>query len=55
MLLDDQASILVVAQNMGTSISHIQKHYSHVFTLQKADELSRKAVRSRKLKREIEA
>jgi integrase len=55
MLLDDQASILVVAQNMGTSISHIQKHYSHVFTLQKADELSRKSVRSRKLKREIEA
>lgn len=38
--------IHVLAKNMGTSISYIEKHYSHVLTLMQAKELRTKKFRS---------
>jgi len=37
--------IHVLAKNMGTSITHIEKHYSHVLTLMQAKELRTKKYR----------
>lgn len=41
-LLNAEADIHFIAKNMGCSISYIEKHYSHVLTLQNAKALSRK-------------
>jgi integrase len=38
--------IHTLARNMGTSISHIEKHYSHVLTLMQAKELRTKRFRN---------
>ena len=38
--------IHVLAKNMGTSITHIEKHYSHVLTLMQAKELRTKRFRA---------
>ena len=48
-LLSDNAPIHIVARNMGTSVSYIEKHYSHVLTLNNAKELSMKSKYGRKL------
>ena len=37
--LDNGASVYVVAQNMGTSVAQIQKHYGHTDTRRLANEL----------------
>lgn len=41
-ILNAEADIHFIAKNMGCSISYIEKHYSHVLTLQNAKALSRK-------------
>lgn len=45
-ILTGDIPILILAQNMGTSVTYIQKHYSHVLTVQKARELANKKMAS---------
>ena len=45
--------IHVLAKNMGTSISHIEQHYSHVLTLMQAKQLQTKKFRPAKRKSQL--